>query len=257
MSDTTNVLNHSDSGFRDKNLIELASVDSTNNYAMALLHEGMTNDGMAYFAHAQSAGKGQRGKSWSGAEGENIYLSLILTPKPLELFRQFMLSAAVALGGFDLLSHYAGSECAIKWPNDLYWRDRKAAGILIENVSQGNEWIHAVAGIGMNVNQTAFDQALPNPTSLRLITGKSYPVTQLARECCHAIHQRVRQLKSDPQQILFDYNQVLYKTGQLVKLRKDNIVFESRIRLVTEFGQLVTEDAMERHFSVGELQFIV
>ena len=257
MSDPANTLNHSDSGFKDENLIQLESVDSTNNYAMARLHEGLAYDGMAYLAHHQQAGKGQRGKSWSGEGGENIYLSLILTPKPLEIFRQFMLSAAVALGGFDLLSKYAGPECAIKWPNDLYWRDRKAAGILIENVTKGNSWVHAVAGIGINVNQTVFDPLLPNPVSLRLVTGDIYPVVALALECCHSIHRRVRQLKTDPQQILSDYNQVLYKSGQIVKLKKDNIVFESRIREVTGLGQLITEDAVERHFSVGELQFIV
>ena len=257
LSDPTNTLNHSDSGFKDENLIQLESVDSTNNYAMALLHEGLTYDGMAYLAHQQLAGKGQRGKSWSGEQGENIYLSLILTPKPLELFRQFMLSAAVALGGLDLLAAHAGAECSIKWPNDIYWRDRKAAGILIENVTKGNEWMHAVAGIGINVNQTSFDPSLPNPVSLRLITGDRYPVVELARACCHTIHRRIRQLKTDPQQILFDYNQALYKNGQIVKLKKDNIVFESRIREVTGLGQLITEDAVERHFSVGELQFIV
>src|SRR5882757_6514301 len=86
--------------------IELGSVDSTNNYAMAQVHAGMAFHGTMFFAYDQWAGKGQRGKSWTSTPGENILLSTVLEPVNLPIIQQFALSAAVALACHDLFSHY-------------------------------------------------------------------------------------------------------------------------------------------------------
>src|SRR5688572_2022740 len=160
----------------------LSSVDSTNNYAMARVQAGLAQHGAAWFAHEQTAGKGQRNKHWLTNPSENILLSVVLQPFTLTASEQFLLSASVALACCDFYKNYAGEETSIKWPNDLYWRDRKAGGILIENNFRGSEWVFAIAGIGININQTSFDPALPNPVSLKQITGKNFNVIQLARE---------------------------------------------------------------------------
>src|SRR5690242_12101775 len=118
-------------------LIALPEVDSTNNYAMARIAEGPVKEGTTWFAWKQTAGKGQRGRPWQSQPGENVLLSTVLRPFRLLPSQQFMLSAAVALGVSDLVSMYAGAAVKIKWSNDVYIGDKKAGGVLIENVIRG------------------------------------------------------------------------------------------------------------------------
>ncbi len=154
----------------DNQLIELESVDSTNNYAMARIHEGMAFDGMVCLARHQWAGKGQRGKSWLDEPGQNLIMSLVIEPGTLILSQQFLFSAAVALGILDLIYTIKNDNWRIKWPNDIYWNDRKAAGILIESVIKGKSWLFAVIGVGMNLNQESFPEEISNAISLKQIT---------------------------------------------------------------------------------------
>jgi BirA family biotin operon repressor/biotin-[acetyl-CoA-carboxylase] ligase len=109
--------------------VELQSVDSTNNYARKLIHDKLAQHGMAIFSHEQVAGKGQRGKIWFSEKDANILLSILLKPGPLQLSQQFRLSACMAVTVYDFFQKYAGEATAIKWPNDLYWQDRKAGDI--------------------------------------------------------------------------------------------------------------------------------
>jgi BirA family transcriptional regulator, biotin operon repressor / biotin---[acetyl-CoA-carboxylase] ligase len=236
----------------------LDTVDSTNNYAMAKIRAGMAKHGMAVFAREQTAGKGQRGKSWQAQPGQNIALSLILKTDALRTNQQFYLSMLVALGVNDFIKEYAGGETAIKWPNDLYWRDRKAGGILIETVFKGTAWKWAVAGIGININQSHFDKLLPNPVSLNQITGKTYDVIALAKELYVFVMKRVDGLtiaKADS--IVQEYNSSLYKLNQTVKLKKANAIFKTTIKGVSLSGQLHTLDTMERQFDFGEVQWVL
>jgi BirA family transcriptional regulator, biotin operon repressor / biotin---[acetyl-CoA-carboxylase] ligase len=236
----------------------LDTVDSTNNYAMAKVRAGMAKHGMAIFAREQTAGKGQRGKSWYTQPGQNIALSLILNTKILRTDQQFYLSMLVALGVNDFIKEYAGDEAAIKWPNDLYWRDRKAGGILIETVFKGTEWKWAVAGIGININQAHFDKLLPNPVSLSQITGKTYDVIALAKTLHDFVMKRVEGLATlKANTIVQEYNNNLYKLNQIVKLKKANAIFKTTITGVSLSGQLHTTDTMERQFDFGEVKWVL
>jgi BirA family biotin operon repressor/biotin-[acetyl-CoA-carboxylase] ligase len=117
--------------------IELLSVDSTNNYAMRQVQNGASKHGDAYFAFEQTAGKGQLDKKWLSAKGENILLSIVLHTSILQLHQQFLLNMVAALSVRQLFNKYTTEIIKIKWPNDIYCRDRKAAGILIENIIRG------------------------------------------------------------------------------------------------------------------------
>ncbi len=240
----------------DNQLIELDSVDSTNNYAMAQIHAGLASAGQVYFAHRQWAGKGQRGKTWISEPGQNLSMSLVLEARPLPLSNQFLLGAAAAIGCMNGVRKYAPDSWAIKWPNDLYWSDRKAAGILIENVLKGKDWLFAVIGVGMNLNQTSFSADLPNAISLKQITGKSFEPLALARELAMKIGEHIEILQTDPPSILKTFNQSLYKRGEIVKLKKGNILFDTRIESVNAQGMLITSDTAERSFSHGEVEFV-
>ena len=245
----------------------LDSVDSTNNYAMAKLRTGMAEHGQAFVAKEQTAGKGQRGKTWQTAAGQSIALSLIVKADKLKLEQQFLLSMAVSLGVYDFFGKYAGSnnragqagdQTKIKWPNDLYWRDRKAGGILIETVFKGMQWKWAVVGIGININQTRFSKSLPNPISLRQITDKEYDVVEMATELYSFVMKRIEKISpQSTKKMLKEYNLHLYKRDEPVKLKKANAVFKTTVKEVSVHGQLCTIDTTERHFDFGEVEWVL
>jgi BirA family biotin operon repressor/biotin-[acetyl-CoA-carboxylase] ligase len=254
-----------------KPFIELQSIDSTNKYAMALVHrdnlpdgQGEAQHGIAIFSHEQTAGKGQRGKNWVSEKDANIALSILLNPFPLSVPDQFKLSVCIAASCFDLFSKYAGDETRIKWPNDLYWRDRKAGGVLIENVIQSSQsavgsWQWAVVGIGININQTVFDPHLPNPVSLKQITGKDdHEPVELAKELCSIIEKNYQILIAGNFETIFNnYLTHLYKKDEKVKLKKGNRVFETTIKGVSGTGQLITQHSIEERFEFGEVEWII
>ena len=147
--------------------IELPTVESTNNYAMGLVRAAMAQHGTAVFSHEQTKGKGQRNKNWLSSKNQNIAISVIVKPGKLSSSELFVLSMMTAVGVHEFLCRYAGDEVKIKWPNDIYWRDRKAAGILIENIWQAGHWEFAVIGIGINVNQSDFGKLGKKAVSLK------------------------------------------------------------------------------------------
>jgi len=236
--------------------IELITVDSTNNYAMAEVQKGTVQHGTAWFAYNQTAGKGQRGRQWHATPGQNIMLSVALNTSGLLVSDQFFLLCAIALAAHDICSKYAGSETSVKWVNDIYWNDRKAGGILIENVLRGNNWQWAVAGIGININQTAFGDTAGRAVSLKQITGKTFDVVALAKELQGYVAARFNQLIADKAGVLDDYNNILYRRGTSVRLKKENIVFNAIIKEALPDGMLRVEGAAWETFGFGEVEWV-
>ncbi len=225
---------------------------------MAKVHAGLASHGMAWFAKEQTAGKGQRGKSWVSESGKNIAMSIVLQPEWLNISEQFYLNAAMAVGCFNFLKEYAGSETQIKWPNDLYWRDRKAGGILIENIFQGTLWKVSIVGIGININQVTFNDTLKNPVSLKQITGKDYDCEELAKELCSNLTEITEQIRhSSFKQTIAAYNNHLFKRNEKVRLKKGNMVFETVVKGVSAQGRLQTADSTEREFEFGEVEWLL
>lgn len=236
--------------------IELQQVDSTNNYATALVHEGMAQHGTVVFAHHQIKGKGQRDRAWQAQKDENITLSLVLQPWALAPSQMFLLSKATAVGLFRFFSKYAGHQTKVKWPNDLYWRDRKAGGILIENILSGTEWKYAIVGIGVNINQTKFPGLGKKAVSLRQITGNQYDVLALAKELVAELQVVYREMIQLPSHVAAQYHDNLYKLNESVRLKKDSRVFDATIKGVSPLGQLITQSAVEEVFEVGDVEWI-
>ena len=236
----------------------LASVDSTNNYAMGAIRDGVAKHGGAWFSYEQTLGKGRRGKIWNTEKGKNVILSIAVRPAFLTVYQQFHLSCAVSLACFDFFKKYAGNPTKIKWPNDIFWNDRKAGGILIENIIKGNVWQWAVIGVGINVNQTNFNlHASFPPVSLKQITGKEYDIVELGKELHAAILKRYEELqKNGVEKMLTEYNQYLFSLDKKVKLKKANIVFETTVKSVSPQGQLITVDTLERHFDFDEVVWL-
>jgi BirA family transcriptional regulator, biotin operon repressor / biotin---[acetyl-CoA-carboxylase] ligase len=235
----------------------LPTTDSTNNHAMNEARMGQTSDGTAYFALDQYQGKGQRAKTWNSKPGENIILSVVKDCSGLQLNNQFQLSVAVALACFDFFSAYAGDETRIKWPNDLYWRDRKAGGILIENMVKADRWDKAIIGMGININQTAFDEMEGKPVSLKQITGKAFDPIILAKELCQHLENRFSILKNKPfAQLLSAYNKQLFKKDEVVTFKRNNILFQAKVNGVDKDGHLLIMHGVEERIPFGEITWL-
>lgn len=239
--------------------ILLGEVDSSNNYAMRQIQAQLADHGTAFFATHQTQGKGQWGKKWNAQSGENIILSCVLKPDFINIDNQFVLIASIALACQDFFKSYAGDTTKIKWPNDIYWGDRKAGGILLESILQGPEWKYTVAGIGININQTFFSADLPNPVSLKQITGKTFNPVELAKELCVHIQNRWDLLvKPDMHSIFKTYNENLYKNGEVVHLRKNTTVFSAVIKGVNDRGELVVDSSeITSPITFGSVEWLI
>ena len=252
--------------------IELESVDSTNNYALGQISAGLAQHGTAFFAREQVSGKGQRGKIWLAPGDSSLILSIVIDPAPLLLHQQNQLSICTALSVCQFFNKYVGGEAKIKWPNDIYWHDRKAGGILIENLVGGNpditgttgssptdsNWRYAVVGVGMNLNQESFPTELKNAVSLLQITGRKTLPVVLAQELCAQLNLNFSRLIAGGfTEIYAEYLKLLYKVGEVVKFRQGARTFEARIITVLETGKLVVQHAFEEEFWFGELEWVL
>ncbi|MEP7230716.1 MAG: biotin--[acetyl-CoA-carboxylase] ligase [Ginsengibacter sp.] len=240
-----------------KKFIILETVDSTNNYAMGLVQNDLAESGDAVFAMEQTAGKGRRGKNWESNKGQNVVLTVISDMKWLPVFSQFQLSVAVSMACHDFFTAYTKTEIKIKWPNDIFMNDRKAGGILIENVLQGNLWQWAIIGIGLNINQEEFESSNSNAISLKQMTHKSYDAVSVSKELHENVLDKIASLKNGGySKMLSAYNSNLFAKNKKVKLRKGNITFETTIERVSSNGELVTKDAIERTFGFDAIEWI-
>ena len=174
-------------------LIELSEIDSTNMYAMEQIHAQKALSGSVYQTDFQTNGKGQHGRIWESHRGENLLCTYILELNTLKQGKNWVpseqlgLSAAVALGVQAFFMEFAGEETKIKKPNDIYWRDRKAGGILIENIVRGTDWNWTVIGIGLNINQTQFSNEAGKPVSLKQITGKHWDIKAMQKKLAESL----------------------------------------------------------------------
>ena len=242
--------------------VELQSVDSTNNYARSLVSEGLASDRTAVFAHEQWAGKGQRENNWLTEKSANIILSILAKTSGLQAADRFSVSMLSAVTLNDFFNEKTNGDCSIKWPNDLYWQDRKAGGILIENIFRGQEpssaWEWTIVGMGVNINQEIFSPVLRNPVSLMQITGKRFDPVVLSKELFERWQLSFDAFRhSGPTYFIEAYNNSLYKKGEAVRFRKDNRVFEAVVKRVNPNGKLVLQHAIEEEFEFGALEWLV
>lgn len=232
----------------------LAETTSTNDEA----RDDRFGHGDIVVAEAQTEGRGQRGNSWASESGKNLTFSVVLKPTFLPAANQFLLSEIVSLAITDMLSRY-GIDAKIKWPNDIYADGRKIAGILIENDLKGSVMYRTIAGIGINVNQTVFDPALPNPTSMKLITGEDCDRIEVLDGFAEAFFKRYAALeKGYVNGIERDYHTRLYRVGEPASyLLPDCTSFTGVIMHVQQSGELVMQlaDGTVRRFLFKEVEY--
>ena len=212
---------------------------------MQLIDDGMAYHGDVIWSLHQTGGKGQRGKQWQDEPGLNLAMSIICRVS-LPADAQFRLSALVAVTIAKYLQTiFPAWNVAIKWPNDIYINDKKACGILIENIFRGMDWAYAIIGIGINVNQDSFPADIPNATSLKIASsGKEYKLEELITDIRAGILNEliIPATGAGIQQLMDSYNNLLFKRGKEVVFEENALLgrkFSAFVQEVTPRGELV------------------
>ena len=228
---------------KDCHIIHLPEVTSTNSYSKEMLKDKRPPEGTVIVADHQTAGKGQDDNSWESEAGKNILMTLILYPSFVEISSQFRISMAVALGIIDFLKGILpDQQVLIKWPNDIYVGKGKIGGILINNEIMGDHFEHVIAGIGLNVNQLAFSSDIPNPVSLKTISGQEYSLQDMTLRLCDCVMRRYEQLKHESfSRIETDYLKFLLGLNEWREYIYQGKTITARITGVNEFGRLILE----------------
>jgi len=246
--------------FVGQNLIKLLAVDSTNTFLKNLESKSEPlPEGTVIMADHQFAGRGQQESTWQAEPGKNLTISILLKPKFLPLNKQFLLNMAISIAINKALSNYVPIGITIKWPNDIYYLNKKLGGILIENTIVGSAIKTAVIGIGLNVNQQLFTEELASKaTSLHQILQQDVNLDELLNEICSQIESLYLQLKTGAYIFLTEaYVDKLYKINSPSMYRHNGEVFEGTITGVTESGLLnVLKDGKAVQFNFKEIEFL-
>jgi len=239
------------------NLIFLPVVDSTNSYAMQLLKNVKPPEGTVVQAGHQTVGRGQRAKVWNSEPGLNLAVSIILYPEFLELQKQAYLYMIAALAAYDTIAEFLEPgqfDIKIKWPNDILLNQKKVCGILIENNLVESKISSTVIGLGINLNQTRFDN-LPQASSLKLINGREV----LPKDCLGVLMRNIEKhytclYEGNYERILKDYTERLFARNCWMDFlyRKESLqclvlgVGEGGwLQLQKKNGEILTVDAQE------------
>jgi BirA family transcriptional regulator, biotin operon repressor / biotin---[acetyl-CoA-carboxylase] ligase len=234
----------------------LPSCHSTNDIALQLLKEEAVIEGTLVITNHQTAGRGQRGNTWEAQEGENLTFSLILKPHWLKATEQFGLNMAVSLAVHTCVSTLVGDGVKVKWPNDIYYYDKKIGGILIENTLQGYQLGDSVVGIGLNINQQHF--GVGTATSLFNILGRHVPLTPVLERLLESLEQQYLLLKNNPSALETAYLSQLYRLGEKHFFEQNGYHFLGEIVGLSPTGQLgILTQGEVRYFDFKEVSFVV
>ncbi len=239
-------------------IIKLDAIDSTNDYLKQLSKESELENYTIVMADEQTKGKGQMGAKWFSEKGKNLTMSVFVNDVALNAANLFDLNIAVALSVSVVLKKMQIPNVVIKWPNDIMADSKKVAGILIENSLKPDGVLATVIGIGLNLNQTDFDN-LPQATSLSCLTGIHYEVEGVALLIRDSIKEHLQILNQNPEQLREEYHKNLFKLNYPSAFEdKNGNRFMGIIRKVTTEGRLevLLEDDNTRHYEVKEIKML-
>lgn len=243
--------------FMGQQQIFLPVCESTNSEAQQLLIKNEATEGCTIITAQQTKGRGQRGNSWEAEPGKNITLSVILSPSFLPVRHQFHLNLAVSLGVLDLLHEQGLKRAKVKWPNDLYFEDKKLGGILIENTINSYFLQHSIVGIGLNVNQLVFKNN--KATSLAHELGVDLDLNVLVSRLLEFLEKRYLELRTGKiARLKHEYLQALYRYQEQHFFMVDGKQVQGQILGVAEDGRLALEVEKElRYYSLKEIAYLI
>lgn len=248
--------------FIGQNKVFLPETDSTNSYAITMLKNVNCMEGTVVYTANQTKGKGQRGNAWIADPSMNITLSLILKPVFLTAKKAFYLSKITALALHDVLTENLNAgqfDIKIKWPNDILVNGKKIAGVLLENSLVENKINWTVVGIGLNVNQSQFNE-LTGATSLKLCDGAQRNVEAVMDALFVHFEKWYLKLKQNKfEEINNHYHRHLFGMNSKTLFQNHNGQFAALVLGVNENGllRLETDDKTEKSYEIKEVSFVL
>lgn len=239
-------------------LIHISETNSTNSYLQALCAKEKVEEMTTVITDFQTSGRGQRGNSWESEPGKNLLFSFVLFPEFLEARRQFLISQIVSLAIKEELDNYT-SDISIKWPNDIYWKDKKICGILIEHELMGKTICQSIAGIGININQSIFHGSAPNPVSLQQITGKEYNLKEILDRLMEHVKAYYELLLREQNELIASrYAQALYRKEGFHLYKDAEGEFTAELIKTESDGRLILKDekGRERGYLFKEVEYL-
>ena len=241
------------------NIIKLDAIDSTNNYLKKIiLNEGI-NDYTVVTAKFQTQGKGQLGTEWESEHSKNLICSVYKKEINIKVQDQFVISALVSLALIKTLRKVNLSNMHIKWPNDIMSDNKKICGILIENIVKENYIKDAVIGIGLNVNQTIFNN-LPNAASIKNLIGTTCSIDEILKDLVKNIKYYFNELdKSSINSIFEKYEDALFRINKPSTFKNSKgEVFSGYIKGVSRSGKLsvMLEDNLVESYDLKEISML-
>lgn len=237
---------------------ELEVVDSTNTYLINKSKEQRVYEGEVVLAHYQTKGRGQRASEWESAPGENLMCSIFTLPTFLNGNNFFLISKAIAVAVKKVVSSKClTDQVEVKWPNDIYVNKKKIGGILIENQYKGNHLKQSVIGLGLNVNQTNFENS--RATSLRLLTQKEHSVKTILLAILQELENIYFEIKLGNYSMLNElYLEDLMNYGVEKSYRVEKKKIRGTIKNVQNNGTLVLESKRElKYFQFKEIEYVI
>jgi len=240
-------------------IIKLNAIDSTNSFLRQLSTEESVEDFTVVVTENQTNGRGQMGTQWHSEGSKNLMFSVFKEVNDLDVSSHFYLSMVVSLAVFETLNAFKMRSLKIKWPNDILSEQQKLSGILIENVIKKNQLQSSIIGIGININQTRFEN-LPKATSMQLVSGRHFNRDQVLDEVLKQMKHYFSLLDSKSYDILKqDYESKLFRKDKPSTFKdQDETVFTGYIKGVNKSGYLkvLIEDDIIKEFDLKEVQLL-
>ena len=244
----------------NETFIHLNETHSTNSYLRDLImREKEQPEGTVVITDYQTAGRGQKGNSWESERGKNLTFSILLHPNHIPPGKQFILSQLISIAIVGVLKKY-DRHFTIKWPNDIYWKEKKIAGMLIEVDLTGSSLSNAIIGIGININQRHFKSDAPNPVSLTQITGKEHNLSELLEKILDSIVDEYNKYTPDnEEEIRQKYMALLFRNKGVYPYLYGEEIFNASIEGIEPNGQLILkkENGSIHTFAFKEISFVI
>ena len=240
-------------------IIKLDATDSTNFFLKELLRSKTLADGTVVVTKNQTKGRGQIGSAWQSEAGKNLTFSVLKNFDALYVQHQFVLNIVASLAIYDVLNQLNIPNLKVKWPNDIMSGSSKICGILIENILKGQFIQQSIIGIGLNVNQTGF-QNLANASSLKEITGKSFDLDELLHKILERMKQQFIGIEGKTvTQLSPSYEKVLFRKDKPSTFQDENgNIFMGFIRKISSSGKLILEleDNVFKEYGLKEVSLL-
>ena len=242
------------------NVIKLDATDSTNDSLKDKYYLGKCNDGDLIWADHQIKGRGQRDKIWESEPGKNLTFSLYKQYSSFSVDHSFLINCAVSLAVLSAISQLTNKAFKLKWPNDILSGEKKIGGVLIENMVKGSRITGSIIGIGINVNQVAFD-GLPQASSLALVTGENFVIELLLDNILKQLNERLNQLAQvqiHKSYLLHQYESCLFRKGEPSEFATLTKKFDATLQGITESGEIIIKKSSgeELKFAHGAIKMI-